>query len=90
MLDHASGQVFDLSVAGLPPGEWECLRFVLDDLGWSGALGFIEEPPGKPTMHIGCSPTSRDFFAQVFQEAQAALRDRRAPPVPLALPVVPR
>jgi hypothetical protein len=79
MLDHASGQVFDLAVSGLPPGEWECLQFVLDDLGWSGALGFIEEPPGKQTLHIGCSPSSRDFFAQVFEEAQAALRDRGTP-----------
>jgi hypothetical protein len=33
-------------------------------------------------MHIGCSPTSRDFFAQVFEEAQAAWRDRRAAPAP--------
>src|ERR1035441_3049258 len=80
MLDHASGQVFDLSASGLPPGEWECLQFVLDDLGWNGSLGFIEEPPGRQTMHIGCSPSSRDFFAQVFEETQAALRDRRAPP----------
>jgi hypothetical protein len=79
-MDHASGQVFDLAVSGLPPGEWECLQFVLDDLGWSGALGFVEEPPGKQTMHIGCSPSSRDFFAQVFVEAQAAVRDRRAAP----------
>jgi soluble lytic murein transglycosylase-like protein len=84
MLDHASGQVFDLAVSGLPPGEGECLHFVLDDLGWSGALGFIEEPPGKQTMHIGCSPSSRDFFAHVFEEAQAALRERAAPPVPAA------
>src|ERR1039457_7041501 len=53
MLDHASGQVFDLSASGLPPGEWECLQFVLDDLGWNGSLGFIEEPPGRQTMHIG-------------------------------------
>jgi soluble lytic murein transglycosylase-like protein len=79
-MDHASGQVFDLSVSGLPPGEQECLRFVLDDLGWNGDLGFIEESPGTQTLHIGCSPASRDFFAQVFEEAQTALRDRRAPP----------
>jgi hypothetical protein len=78
--DHASGQVFDLSVSGLPPGERECLQFVLDDLGWNGSLGFIEEPPGKETMHIGCSPGSRDFFAQVYEEAEAAWRDRRATP----------
>ena len=87
MMDHASGQVFDLSVSGLPPGEWVCLQFVLDDLGWNGSLGFVEEPPGKQTMHIGCSPSSRDFFAHVFEEAQAALRDRRAPPAPPAPPV---
>jgi hypothetical protein len=87
-VDHASGQVFDLSVADLPPGERECLRFVLDDLGWSGALGFIDEPSQTETLHIGCSPASREFFAQVFEEAQAALRERRAPPAaPLSAPV---
>ncbi len=80
--DHASGQVFDLSVSGLPPGERECLQFVLDDLGWNGSLGFIEEPPGKETMHIGCSPGSRDFFAQVYAEAEAAWRGRRAGAAP--------
>jgi hypothetical protein len=80
MPDHASGQVFDLSMSGLPPGERECLQFVLDDMGWSGALGFIEEPPTKQTMHIGCSPSTRDFFAQVGGEAQAAWRDRHAAP----------
>jgi hypothetical protein len=34
------------------------------------------------TLHIGCSPSSRDFFAQVFEEAQAALRERREQPTP--------
>ena len=61
-VDHSSGQVFDISVARLPNRERECLQFVLDDLGWSGCLGFIEEPPGGQTLHIGCSPSSRDFF----------------------------
>ena len=69
--DHASGLVFDISVATLPAGERESLRFVLDDLGWSGYLGFIED--GKQTLHIGGSPSSRDFFAQVF--AQVLLAD---------------
>jgi hypothetical protein len=45
----------------------ECLRFVLDDLGWDGYLGFIDE--GRDNLHIGCSPSTRDFFATVFQEA---------------------
>lgn len=77
--EHSSGQVFDISVARLPDRERECLQFVLDDLGWSGCLGFIEEPPGSQTLHIGCSPSSRDFFGQVFEDEQAALRARSAP-----------
>jgi hypothetical protein len=66
-LAHCSGQVFDIDYSGLPPGELECLRFVLDDLGWDGYLGFVEE--GMDSLHIGCSPASRDFFTSVFQEA---------------------
>jgi hypothetical protein len=75
-LSHCSGQVFDIDYAGLPPGELECLRFVLDDLGWDGYLGFVEE--GTDSLHIGCSPASRDFFTTVFQEAAA---DRGQTPV---------
>jgi hypothetical protein len=78
--DHSSGQVFDLNVAGISAAERECLRFVLDDLGWNGYLGFIDEPESRGTIHIGCSPSSRDFFAQVFGDMQAALRDRSNPP----------
>ena len=40
---------------------------MLSDLGWDGYIGFVEE--GRDSLHIGCSPTSRDFFATVFQEA---------------------
>jgi hypothetical protein len=69
-LAHASGQVFDIDYSGLPPVELECLRFVLDDLGWEGYLGFVEE--GRDNLHIGCSPASRDFFISVFQEALSA------------------
>ena len=68
-LSHCSGQVFDIDYSALPPGELQCLRFVLDDLGWDGYLGFVEEGPEE--MHIGCSPDSRDFFASVFREATA-------------------
>lgn len=67
ILSHASGQVFDIDYAGLPPGELECLRFVLDDLGWDGYLGFIDE--GRDNIHIGCAPGSREFFASIFNEA---------------------
>jgi hypothetical protein len=66
-LAHASGQVFDIDYAALPPAEVECLRFVLDDLGWDGFLGFVED--GRDNLHIGCSPASRAFFTSVFQEA---------------------
>lgn len=66
-LSHTSGQVFDIDYSGLPPAEAEALRFVLNDLGWAGYLGFVEE--GRDNLHIGCSPTSREFFATVFHEA---------------------
>ncbi|HEX3742872.1 MAG TPA: lytic transglycosylase domain-containing protein [Bryobacteraceae bacterium] len=65
---HSSGEVFDLDIARIPPDELECLRFVLDDLGWSGYLGFVED--GADRLHIGCSPDSREFFANVWQEAE--------------------
>ena len=66
-LSHCSGQVFDIAYDGLPPVEYECLRFVLDDLGWEGYLGFVEE--GRDSLHIGCAPSVRDFFANIFQDA---------------------
>jgi len=66
-LAHTSGQVFDIDYSSLPPGEVECLRFVLNDLGWDGYLGFVED--GAGSLHVGCSPAARDFFAAVFQEA---------------------
>jgi hypothetical protein len=73
-LAHASGQVFDIDYSGLPPGELECLRFVLSDLGWDGYLGFVEE--GRDNLHVGCSPASRDFFTAVYQEAALAQAGR--------------
>ena len=69
-LAHVSGQVFDIDVSGLAASEVECLRFVLDDLGWAGYLGFVDEGPA--TLHVGCSPAARDFFASVFSEASAS------------------
>lgn len=72
--EHASGQVFDIAVGRLPERERECLQFVLDDLGWNGYLGFVEEGPGRRTLHIGCSPSAREFFARVYEDMQAARR----------------
>jgi hypothetical protein len=74
-LMHCSGQVFDIDYSGLPPAELEALRFVLDDLGWDGYLGFVEE--GRDSLHIGCSPASRDFFTSVFEEAGTAVAATR-------------
>jgi Transglycosylase SLT domain len=68
---HSSGEVFDIDTGRIPSGELECLRFVLDDLGWSGYLGFVED--GADRLHIGCSPDSREFFANVWQEAEQHL-----------------
>ncbi len=72
--DHGTGQVFDIDYSRLPAGERECLDFILDDLGWDGYLGFVEEAANSNTLHIGCSPSSREFFAEVFQEALASKR----------------
>jgi hypothetical protein len=66
-LAHCSGHVFDIDYSALPPAELECLRFVLSDLGWEGYLGFVED--GMDSLHIGCSPGSREFFTKVFEEA---------------------
>ena len=68
---HSSGEVFDLDTSHLPAEEVECLHFVLDDLGWSGYLGFVEE--GTDRIHVGCSPDAREFFTSVWQEAQEQL-----------------
>lgn len=66
---HCTGQVFDLSLARLPVKERECLEFVLQDLGWDGYLGFVQESGASAIMHVGCAPASREFFTQVFQDA---------------------
>ncbi len=84
MDEHGTGQVIDVSLERLPSAERECLQFVLDDLGWSGNLGFIEEPTQSNTMHIGCSPGSRTFFSQVYQEARLVLKERVAGSGPCA------
>jgi len=65
--EHSTGQVFDVDRSNLPRAEREALNFVLDDMGWDGYLGFIQVT--GDTMHIGCSPSSRAFFASVFQDA---------------------
>jgi hypothetical protein len=65
--EHSTGQVFDIDRSNLPRGERESLNFVLDDMGWDGYLGFIQVT--GDSLHIGCSPSSRAFFASVFQDA---------------------
>jgi hypothetical protein len=86
---HCSGQVFDVEYGSLPPGEREALQFVLDDIGWEGYLGFIDESPNSGTMHIGCSPSSRAFFAQVYEDALAAAAEfTRSKTVTTPLPAV--
>lgn len=70
--EHSTGQVFDIDRSNLPRGERECLNFVLDDMGWDGYLGFIQVT--GDTVHIGSSPSSREFFASVFHEAAAAAK----------------
>ena len=66
-LAHSSGQVFDIDYSHMPPGELECLRFVLEDLGWDGCLGFVDEE--RSSLHIGSSPNARESFAGIYEEA---------------------
>ena len=75
-LSHSTGQVFDIDYSGLPPAETEALRFVLNDLGWAGYLGFVDED--STNLHIGPSPASRDFFSSVFQESIGKKADELA------------
>lgn len=70
---HCTGQVFDIDFGKLPRGETEALRFVLDDMGWAGYLGFVEEVTGGD-MHIGAAPSARDFFTGIYEEALAAAK----------------
>jgi hypothetical protein len=72
--EHSTGQVFDIDRSNLPRGERECLNFTLDDMGWDGYLGFIQVT--GDTVHIGCSPASREFFSTVFAEAAAVTEPR--------------
>jgi Transglycosylase SLT domain len=72
--EHSTGQVFDIDRSNLPGGERECLNFTLDDMGWDGYLGFLQVT--GDTVHIGCSPSSREFFRAVFEEAAAAVSPR--------------
>jgi hypothetical protein len=65
--EHATGQVFDIDMSNLPHSEREALNFTLDDMGWDGYLGFVQVT--GETMHVGCSPSSREFFETVFDEA---------------------
>jgi Transglycosylase SLT domain len=69
---HGTGEVFDIAYGRLPKGERLALRFVLDDMGYDGYLGFVEEGSQSETMHIGAAPTAREFFTSVFAEALAA------------------
>ena len=66
---HCTGQVFDIGLTNLPPGQREALDFVLDDLGWNGYVGFVKESAHSDVIHVGAAPTARDFFAKVYQEA---------------------
>ncbi len=70
--EHETGQVFDIDVAGLPRPEREALTFVLNELAWNGYLGYVEL--SGTSLHIGCAPSAREFFTEVFQEMSASPR----------------
>lgn len=69
---HCSGLVFDLNYSNLSAKQREALEFVLHDMGWDGYLGFVRDAASESTFHIGASPTARDFFTRIYQEALSA------------------
>jgi hypothetical protein len=72
---HCSGQVFDIDYGSLSAGQREALEFVLNDLGWDGYLGFVRDNQSSGLVyHIGASPTARDFFTRVYEDARASSR----------------
>ena len=73
-LSHCTGEVFDIDISDLPAEQREALEFVLDELGWNGYLGFVEEAPGSGRIHIGPSPAGRDFFARIYEEVSRSDR----------------
>ena len=75
-LQHCSGQVFDIDYHNLPVSEREALDFILADMGWHGFLGFIEQNPGSGVLHVGASPSSRQFFAKVYEDGVRATAGR--------------
>jgi hypothetical protein len=72
---HCTGQVFDIALTNIPPSQREALNFVLDDLGWMGYIGFVQEGTHADVIHVGPSPSARDFFSKVHQDAMAAKAD---------------
>jgi hypothetical protein len=66
---HCTGQVFDISFANLSPSQRQALDFVLDDLGWYGYVGFVQEGTHSDVAHVGPAPTAREFFSKVYYDA---------------------
>ena len=67
---HCTGQVFDIALANLPPGQREALDFVLDDLGLERLCRLrARKAAHADVIHVGAAPTARDFFAKIYQDA---------------------
>ncbi|MDD5626784.1 MAG: DUF5715 family protein [Patescibacteria group bacterium] len=62
---HCSGMAFDISYKNISSHERECLKFILDDLEWAGALDATMESLRSMTFHIGVAPAYKDFFSKI-------------------------
>lgn len=82
--EHSTGQVFAIDQSNLGRAERQCLNFTLEDLGWDGHVGFFQD--AGDTLHIGAAPSSREFFAAVFQEALDAKLEAGASELPRRAP----
>jgi hypothetical protein len=64
------GRIGDIAYFHLSPEQEECLEFVIDDLGWYGCLGFIDDALTGKRIHFGPSPTSEPFFLEIYYEVE--------------------
>lgn len=65
---HATGRVFDISYLRLSEAEYGCLRLVLNDLEWIGALDVTRESKASRTFHVGVNPVYDNFFTKIYKE----------------------
>ena len=61
----------DISYLRLPKWEAQALQFVIQDMGWDEYLSYFLESKSRETIHFGTSPSHKDFFISIYNEAKS-------------------